>query len=70
MVKAGETVTWKNVDTAVHNVSSGTAKEPTKMFDSKIIGPKKEFSFKFEKKRSFDYYSMLHPAMAGKVTVK
>lgn len=68
-VKAGETVTWKNVDTSAHTVSSGTASKPTKDFDSKIMGPKKEFSFKFDKKGTYDYYCALHPTMVGKVIV-
>ncbi|WP_337863121.1 plastocyanin/azurin family copper-binding protein [Nitrososphaera sp.] len=69
-VKAGETVTWKNVDSAAHTVSSGTASKPTKDFDSKIMGPKKEFSFKFDKKGTYDYYCQLHPTMVGKVVVE
>lgn len=34
-----------------------------------IMGPKKEFSFRFEKKGDFNYYCELHPTMMGKVTV-
>jgi plastocyanin len=70
-VKAGATVTWKNVDSAAHTVTSGksTDKDAGKLFDSKILGPKKEFSFKFDKKGTFDYFCMLHPTMVGKVTV-
>jgi len=60
---------WTNSDTAVHTVSSGDGKKKDGAFDSKIMGPKKEFSFKFEKKRTFKYYCELHPTMTGKVTV-
>lgn len=69
-VKAGDTVTWKNTDSAVHTVTSGKAsdKDAGKLFDSKIMGP--EFSFKFDKKGSYDYFCMLHPTMVGKVTVE
>lgn len=70
-IKAGTTVTWKNVDTAVHTVTSGksTDKDAGKLFDSKVLAPKKEFSFKFDNKGTFDYFCMLHPTMVGKVTV-
>lgn len=71
-VKAGTTVTWKNVDTAIHTVTSGktTDKDAGKLFDSKTLAPKKEYSFKFDKKGTFDYFCMLHPTMVGKVTVE
>jgi plastocyanin len=74
-VKAGTTVTWKNVDTAVHTIVSGKDLKDAqkgKMFDSskKPLGPNKEFSFKFDKKGTFDYFCGLHPNMVGKVTVE
>lgn len=70
-MKAGATITWKNVDSAAHTVTSGksTDKDAGKLFDSKILGPKKEFSFKFDKKGTFDYFCQLHPTMVGKVAV-
>lgn len=72
-IKAGTTVVWKNLDSAIHTVTSGKDakdKESGKMFDSKTVAPKKQFSFKFDKKGTFDYYCELHPAMVGKVVVK
>lgn len=69
-VQPGTKVTWTNADTAAHTVSSGDGKKKDGAFDSKIMGPKKEFSFKFEKKGNFNYYCELHPTMTGKVTVK
>jgi plastocyanin len=69
-IKAGDTVTWKNADTALHTVTSGKGATADKMFDSKSLAPKKEFSFKFDKKGTFDYFCMLHPTMVGKVTVE
>jgi plastocyanin len=71
-VQPGTTVVWKNVDSAAHTVTSGkgaTDKDAGKLFDSKILGPKKEFSFKFDKKGTFDYFCQLHPTMVGKVAV-
>lgn len=71
-VKAGTEVTWKNADTATHTVTQGDSTNgPTDGgFDSKIMAPKKEFKFEFEKAGTFNYYCMLHPAMVGKVTVQ
>jgi plastocyanin len=71
-IKTGTTVTWKNADTAIHTVTSGksTDKDAGKLFDSKPLAPKKEFSFKFDKKGTFDYFCTLHPTMVGKVTVE
>ncbi|WP_337862614.1 plastocyanin/azurin family copper-binding protein [Nitrososphaera sp.] len=68
-IQPGTTLTWVNADSAAHTVSSGTASKPTKDFDSKIMGPKKEYSFQFVKEGTFDYYCQLHPTMAGKIVV-
>jgi plastocyanin len=61
-VKAGKTVTWKNVDSAARTVTSGKVsdKDAGKLFGSKIMAPKKEFSFKFDKKGTYDFFCMLH----------
>jgi plastocyanin len=72
-VKPGTKVTWTNSDSAIHTVTSGKGpgdKDAGKLFDSKIMAPKKEFSFKFDKKGTYDYFCMLHPTMVGKVTVE
>lgn len=68
-VQPGTKVTWTNSDTAVHTVSSGDGKKKDGAFESKIIGPKKTFSFTFDKAGTFNYYCELHPTMVGKVTV-
>jgi plastocyanin len=69
-IKAGTEVTWKNDDTALHTVTSGKNSQPDNVFDSKYMSPKKEFSFKFEKAGTYDYFCQLHPAMVGKVVVE
>lgn len=67
----GGMVTWTNDDTAVHTVTSGNAEtgEADGTFDSKIMGPKKTFSYVFEEVGDYDYFCQLHPFMTGKVTV-
>ena len=71
-VKAGDKVTWKNVDTAAHTMTFGkpSDKDAGKMFDSKLMAPKKEFSFKFDKNGTYDYFCQLRPAMVGQVVVQ
>lgn len=69
-VKAGTEVTWRNKDTAAHTVTSGKSGSPDGVFDSKILGPNKEFDFEFKNAGTFDYYCQLHPAMVGKVIVQ
>ena len=67
----GGMVTWTNDDTAVHTVTSGNAEtgEADGTFDSKIMGPKKTFSYVFEEVGDYDYFCQLHPFMTGRVTV-
>ncbi|MGI0019531.1 MAG: cupredoxin domain-containing protein [Nitrososphaera sp.] len=67
----GGMVTWTNDDTAAHTVTSGDGEtaEADGTFDSKIMGPKKTFSFVFEEVGDYDYFCQLHPFMTGKVTV-
>ena len=71
-VKVGTEVTWKNADTAAHTVTQGDSSNgPTQGgFDSKLMAPKKEFKFDFEKVGTFNYYCQLHPTMVGTVTVQ
>lgn len=66
----GGEVTWHNIDTAAHTVSSGTAAEgPDGIFDSSLVAPEGMFSYKFEEAGTYDYFCMVHPWMTGIVTV-
>ena len=38
-VKAGETVTWKNDDTAIHTATSGKDATPDGKFDTSLVSP-------------------------------
>ncbi|MFM9875759.1 MAG: plastocyanin/azurin family copper-binding protein [Nitrosarchaeum sp.] len=67
-VKVGSTVTWKNVDLMAHTVSSGKDATHDGIFDSGMLMKDGSFSYTFAKAGTFDYYCMVHPWMAGKVT--
>ncbi len=69
-VGVGETVTWLNVDTAAHTVTSGSAADgPDGIFDSSLFMAATEFSHTFDEAGTFDYFCMVHPWMAGQVIV-
>ena len=68
-INKGESVTWKNEDSAFHSVTSGFYDEPTELFDSGYLDPYQTFSFMFEVSGTYDYYCTLHPWMAGQVIV-
>jgi plastocyanin len=68
-IKTGGTVTWKNVDTAAHTVTSGKDAISDGFFDSGMIMAGNSFDHKFDKAGTYDYYCMVHPWMKAKVTV-
>lgn len=63
-VKAGETVTWVNDDSARHTV---TSKDGT--FDSGMMGKGQSFSYTFDKAGEYSYFCEPHPSMVGTVVV-
>ena len=69
-ILVGDTINWKNADTAAHTVTSGSADEGADgMFDSGILGPGKTFSYKFTEIGDYPYYCIVHPWMDGAVFV-
>ena len=69
-VDVGGEVTWTNDDTAAHTITSGTApSSPDGVFDSSLVMPGTEFSYKFEEAGTYTYYCAVHPWMEGTVTV-
>ena len=69
-ILTGDSVVWKNADTTVHTVTSGTADEgPEDIFDSKIMSPGEKFPHKFSETGNYPYYCILHPWMVGEVIV-
>ena len=75
IIGVGGTVTWDDVDTAAHTVTSGSSPwlddtgGPSGMFDSSLIYPGASFSYTFEEAGSYDYFCMVHPWMTGIVEV-
>jgi plastocyanin len=73
-VKAGQIVTWNNMDNSLHTVISGTGlNDPNtgKAFDSGLTSliPGKSWSHQFIIVGTFPYFCELHPAMTGLVVV-
>lgn len=65
-----DTVFWKNGDTVVHTVTSGTPLTgPNGIFDSGKIGSGKFFVQKFTNIGEFPYYCTIHPWRTGIVSV-
>jgi plastocyanin len=64
-VKTGTTVTWTNMDSVNHTVTSDTG-----LFDSGELGKGGTFSYTFDKAGVYTYYCIPHHAkMKGTVTV-
>jgi nitrite reductase (NO-forming) len=70
-VPAGTTVTWKNLDSTLHTVTSGSAETGVSgtEFDSSYLAGGKTFQHTFSSAGTFDYYCTLHPFMKGQVVV-
>jgi nitrite reductase (NO-forming) len=70
-VSAGSTVTWKNSDSTLHTVTSGSAETGVSgtEFDSSYMAAGKTFEHTFSSAGTFDYYCTLHPFMKGQVIV-
>jgi plastocyanin len=76
-IKAGTTVTWVNMSSGVHTVTSGQPGAPDGKFDSgeaNLLQPNNQgaasdFSFTFKTPGSYPYDCSLHPDMIGLVQV-
>ncbi|MDN5846548.1 MAG: plastocyanin/azurin family copper-binding protein [Candidatus Nitrosocosmicus sp.] len=77
-ITVGQTVVWKNNDSAFHTITSGNVGAPDvgALFDSGLDGHTaltskgKTFEHTFETAGDFPYFCTLHPAMTGTVIVK
>ena len=69
-INAGDTVIWKNLDTAPHTVTVKDLRigQPG-FFDSGSLGKDQTFSFTFTQKGTFNYNCIFHPEMVGTITV-
>jgi plastocyanin len=80
-VKVGETVTWRNDEPITHTVTSGrfmgidkatglrSSQKPDGMFNAKLGGKGKTFSFTFTKPGTYTYYCDIHQGMNATITV-
>lgn len=66
----GDSVTWKNADTAFHTITSVTQSgEEDDLFDSGFFTAGKSYTRQFDDFGDFYYYCSLHPWMNGVVHV-
>ena len=80
-VKVGEKVTWRNDEPIGHTVTSGrslgidkttglrSSQRPDGMFNAKLGGKGKSFSFTFTKPGTYTYYCDIHQGMNATITV-
>ena len=69
-INAGDTVSWDNVDTAAHTVTSGSPSDgPSGVFDSSLLMASATYAFTFDDAGNYDYFCMVHPWMVGTVSV-
>src|ERR1700728_3063383 len=64
-VKAGTTVTWKNLDGEPHTVVS-----PDGVFRSHALDQGDAFTFKFDKPGTYKYICSIHPKMRAAIIVQ
>lgn len=64
-VKAGDTVTWENVDDIPHTVVA-----TNRSFKSKALDTNDKFSFTFTTAGTIEYFCSLHPHMKASVVVE
>ncbi len=69
-IKAGETLTFDNVDANFHTVTSGTANTgPDGTFDSGLLSAGEKFTLTLDKPGTYQYYCTIHPNMVGTIIV-
>jgi len=69
-INVGDTVTWKNSDSAAHTVTSGTPSRGSDgFFGSGLISASQSYDVTFNREGSFPYFCLVHPWMTGKITV-
>ncbi|MBI3659019.1 CHRD domain-containing protein [Candidatus Acetothermia bacterium] len=63
-VSVGTKVTWTNLDSTTHTVTSRSG-----LFDTGNLGRSQQGFFTFDKAGSYDYFCKIHPSMEGKIIV-
>ena len=70
-VLVGSSLTWTNIDSAAHTVTSGNPSEgPSGEFDSSLVLSGKTFSHTFDSVGEIEYFCLVHPWMKGIVVVQ
>jgi plastocyanin len=64
-IKAGSSVTWKNLDGEPHTVTSLDG-----LFRSGALDQNDSFTFKFDKPGTYKYLCSIHPRMKAAIIVK
>src|ERR1700721_466087 len=64
-IKAGTSVTWKNLDGEPHTVTSVDG-----LFRSGAIDQNESFTFKFDKPGTYQYLCSIHPRITAAVIVR
>ena len=64
-IKAGSSVTWKNLDGEPHTVTSVDG-----LFRSGALDQNDSFTFKFDKPGKYKYLCSIHPRMMAAIIVK
>ena len=68
-VRAGESLTWTNVDGVGHTVTEGSRGRAEGGFDSGYVAPGGSFELTFDEPGRFSYTCTLHSFMSGTVVV-
>jgi plastocyanin len=80
-VKVGTTLTWRNDEAITHTVTSGrylgvdkttglrSSQKADGMFNERLAGKGKTFSFTFTKPGTYTYYCDIHQGMNATITV-
>lgn len=64
-------VIWTNDDEVPHTVTSGNPRDgPSGLFDSGLIAPGGTYALQFDIAFEYDYFCIVHPWMAGTITVE
>jgi plastocyanin len=64
-IKAGSSVTWKNLDGEPHTVTSVDG-----LFRSGALDENDSYTFKFDKPGTYKYLCSIHPRMMAAIVVK
>ena len=66
-IRTGTTVTWLNLDEAVHQIESDSKAQGVFLSDSLVYG--ESFTFTFTQPGIYTYHCTYHPTMEGAIIV-